>query len=421
MTIYNRNGLLYANIVLNNKRKRLSLGLLDTKENRLIALEMLESGNILKPKYKRLKTLKQEVLKEQLQASSTTIKGAKTPLNSPKKGALKSKNKKVLTIIEEPIKMRQQNDKRDKTLQNETLSETDKKITIEELIKERLSYSIGLKESTLKTQQTNFKNAFKLTGIKDLSKFYVSNITKEHIKSFYQNALNKHSRLVINILKSRLKELLEFAKKEGYITQSPFFALKIRNAIEPKEIKPFSLEEIKQILNACNNFRLKTYLTTAFFTGARVGELLALTWKDIDFERNKININKNLSYKGTLSSPKTKSSIREIDMLEVVKKALLEYKESLKEERIFVFISKPQRTNEFNKAFKELLIALNLEKRVLYNTRHTFASLMLSQGEESLWVSQTLGHKNLDITFKTYAKFIPNQNKERATFLKGVF
>lgn len=80
----------------------------------------------------------------------------------------------------------------------------------------------------------------------------------------------------------------------------------------------------------------------------------------------------------------------------------------------------PKRTTIFQRAFRVLLKALNLKDRKLYTTRHTFASLMLSQGEEAMWVSKTLGHKDLNTTYKTYSHYILKQEKERAKFLKGI-
>ena len=70
--------------------------------------------------------------------------------------------------------------------------------------------------------------------------------------------------------------------------------------------------------------------------------------------------------------------------------------------------------------FYALLDSLGLKRRVLYNTRHSFASIMLSQGEEPLWVAAMLGHKNLNITYSHYAKFIPQKSRARAVFLNGV-
>ncbi|GAA7370945.1 hypothetical protein HpCK88_11150 [Helicobacter pylori] len=85
-----------------------------------------------------------------------------------------------------------------------------------------------------------------------------------------------------------------------------------------------------------------------------------------------------------------------------------------------IFLSIPKRTQEFQQAFKKLLKALNLKERKLYTTRHTFASLMLSQGEEAMWVSKTLGHKDLNTTYSAYSHYIPKQDKERAKFIKEI-
>ncbi|MBT5934992.1 MAG: hypothetical protein HOG88_06575 [Sulfurimonas sp.] len=68
--------------------------------------------------------------------------------------------------------------------------------------------------------------------------------------------------------------------------------------------------------------------------------------------------------------------------------------------------------------WKNLLIRTGYDHRVLYQTRHTFASIMLQKGEELAWVSKVmLGHSELATTLKFYAKFIPDENKKRAVFL----
>ncbi len=123
---------------------------------------------------------------------------------------------------------------------------------------------------------------------------------------------------------------------------------------------------------------------------------------------------------GQITSPKNKPSVREIDLLEPVEKILKELKASEPENKKFVFIDMPKRSNTFQRAFRSLLKALNLKDRKLYTTRHTFSSLMLSMGEEAMWVSKTLGHKDLNTTYKTYSHYIPKQDKERAKFLKGI-
>lgn len=65
----------------------------------------------------------------------------------------------------------------------------------------------------------------------------------------------------------------------------------------------------------------------------------------------------------------------------------------------------------------KILKKLGLENRTLYQIRHTFASLMISSGEDILWVSSMLGHKNANITLQVYAKYVKSEKKKRGSFL----
>ena len=173
---------------------------------------------------------------------------------------------------------------------------------------------------------------------------------------------------------------------------------------------------------------LLTYLYIAFLTGARTGEILALNWGDIDFENEKIAITKSLNDMGELTTPKTKSSVRHIDMLPPLKEYLLKLNSSLAQENPSLHTEEQTsqspiitaKRKDLRADFYALLDSLGLKRRVLYNTRHSFASIMLSQGEEPLWVAAMLGHKNLNITYSHYAKFIPQKSRARAVFLNGV-
>ncbi len=217
-----------------------------------------------------------------------------------------------------------------------------------------------------------------------------------------------------------LKSFLAFCESERLINQNPYFTITLKNALAAKEIEPFNLEEVKSLIENAPNLRLKAFLVVAFFTGARTGEQLALMWEDIDFNEKTITINKSLNELGQITSPKNQPSIREIVLLEPVEKILKELKASEPANKKFVFIDMPKRSSVFQRHFKSLLKALNLKERKLYTTRHTFASLMLSQGEEAMWVSKTLGHKDLNTTYSTYSHYIPKQGKERAKFIKGI-
>ncbi|GAA9418222.1 tyrosine-type recombinase/integrase [Helicobacter pylori] len=323
--------------------------------------------------------------------------------------------KEILAFINRLEAIKNTN-KRIKNAQKQTLR-IQSKITILQALERFLSLKIGLKQTSLNSLENVFNSVFRVMDLKESDR--LKKITKEKIAKYHESALKHYRKNTIHNLNANLKSFLEFCETEGFIEKSPYFAITLKNAKEAKVIDPFSLEEVKTLLENAPSLRLKAFLMVAFFTGMRTGEQLALTWEDIDFNEKTITINKSLNELGQITSPKNKPSVREVDLLEPVGKILKELKESEPNKK-FVFISIPKRSTMFQRAFRSLLRALNLKERKLYTTRHTFASLMLSQGEEAMWVSKTLGHKDLNTTYKTYSHYISKQDRERAKFLKGI-
>ncbi len=366
-TIYLRGKTFYLNYTKNSKRRRMSLNKIVKRMNLsndqvLEYLENLSLGQILK-------MLKQD--------STPDKKQKKKSLPLPKKT---------------------------------------KGITIEQAKESFLRKKIGLKETSLSFMRSRFSTILKLLNVKE--SYRVNKITKESITNYHNNAFEKYQKNTLINLNALLKSFLEFCEQESFIDKSPYFKITLKNAKQGLKDDPFSLDEIKTILHHTPNLRLKAFLITAFFTGLRTGEQLALLWSDIDFENKKINIDKSLNPSGVFTSPKNKTSIRQVDLLEPVERILKELKESEPKNKKMVFISIPKRTQEFQKAFKALLKALKLKEKKLYTTRHTFASLMISMGEDPLWISKNMGHNDVNTTYSNYARYIPQPNKERAAFLK---
>ncbi|WP_024949143.1 site-specific integrase [Helicobacter pylori] len=366
-TIYLRGNTPYLNYAKNSKRYRVSLNKL-TKSLNLEndkALEYLESlslGKILK-----------------------MLKGALKPNGEPKQASQRAHKKT-------------------------------KNITIAQAKESFFNQKIGLKKTSLSFMRSRFSTISKLLNVKESYK--VSKITKERVTNYHNNAFKKYQKNTLINFNTLLKSFLEFCEQEGYIEKSPYFKITLKNAKHGSKDDPFSLDEIQAILKSAPTLRLKAFLTMAFFTGLRTGEQLALLWSDIDFKNKKINIDKSLSLLGVITTPKNKQSIRQVDLLEPVEKVLKELKASEPANKKMIFLSIPKRTQEFQQAFKKLLKALNLKERKLYTTRHTFASLMISMGEDPLWVSKNMGHNDLNTTYSNYARYIPQPQKERAVFLK---
>ena len=249
--------------------------------------------------------------------------------------------------------------------------------------------------------------------------FYLADFERYHSVEFVKFCKNKGLKdSSISGYCSFFKMIFRYAVSNDIISKNPFFIPRFKqhlDELEDEKFPPFSLDEIlKLIKNADDELRL--FLVVAFFTGARTGEILALTFGDLDFENRQIRINKTLSDVGIVDSPKTKSSNRTIDMLQIVYNELIKLDSGDKSQRIFRLSRSMMRLK-----FNDLQVKLGYNIRRLYDTRHSFASVMLSRGEEPMWVGcKMMGHKDLNETYRSYAKYLPKEVKQRAVFLNDI-
>ncbi|MDL0107843.1 site-specific integrase [Campylobacter felis] len=249
----------------------------------------------------------------------------------------------------------------------------------------------------------------------------ITDIDKEEIEKFFNFLDEKNISICTKKHYAKtLNRVLCYALENELIEKNPFKMRKWRD--DTKEIQAFSHQEIQTLLTQSTG-EIGIYLKIALLCGARTGEILALQWKHIDFKNKKIIIEQSINSFG-LGSPKTANSRRIIDLL----KPLFEFLKQVKEQRkpseedfIFKGVLKPYIKN-FHKSYLRvqyiaLLSRFNIAYRPIYNTRHSFASFMLSKGENLMWVSWMMGHKNTSITLSFYSKYLPSGT--HAEFLKS--
>ena len=125
---------------------------------------------------------------------------------------------------------------------------------------------------------------------------------------------------------------------------------------------------------------------------------------------------------GVEKAPKTKSSKRTIDILDSLKPYLQSQYAITGNKNSYVFLNqKGEGYHDIRRirdsAWRKTIEKCSLEYRTIYQTRHSFATMMLSNNEDILWVSHTLGHKNSSITLEVYARYIKSKEKKRGSFL----
>jgi len=179
------------------------------------------------------------------------------------------------------------------------------------------------------------------------------------------------------------------------------------------DVQPFTMQEVQDILRTVRaDFR--NYYIVRFFTGTRTSEVDGLKWQYVDFERRTISIKETIvnDYEET---PKTGESERDIQMSQMVFDALLA-QHKVTGQGVYVFATSAgtpiSHRNISKRVWYPLLRLLGLKKRVPYQTRHTYATLMLASGEAPEWIARQMGHTTTEMLFRVYSRFIPNLTRQ---------
>jgi integrase len=225
----------------------------------------------------------------------------------------------------------------------------------------------------------------------------------------------------INNILVPMRSVFTMAFKEGIIKDNVMKRVDNLRVDDPT-INPFTLDETLQVIE-CVHPHYKHCLTMLFYTGLRFGELAALKWQNVDLDRKTARICETLVY-GVEGRPKTKKSNRYIDLLPPVTAALKSQKKMTngKSGHVFLDISGKELTPDHvrNVIWKPALKKAGITYRPLMQTRHTFATLMLSEGENIGWVQNMLGHGSLQMIFTKYYAWIPKKTRnDGSAFMKA--
>lgn len=211
---------------------------------------------------------------------------------------------------------------------------------------------------------------------------------------------------IVNVLKSSLAEAkdLEVTSKDysGKI-KLPMSTEKPVTAFERHEQEKLE----KYCLQAKNNY---IGIVICLYTGIRLGELLALTWDDIDFSTGLMSINKTayrIKQNGVpqivVDQPKTKNSKRIIPL----PKQLIEILKKIKKNSKSIYVLSTRSggmvgTRAYQKTFERILNKLEIPYKNFHSLRHTFATRAIEMGMDVKTLSEILGHKNPVVTLTRY-------------------
>jgi len=210
-----------------------------------------------------------------------------------------------------------------------------------------------------------------------------------------------------------IRMIFRYALEDEIINRNPVDAIRLPARVKP-DIKPFTVEEVGLMLKGSEDW-YRNYLAVAFYTGMRIGEILALKWSDIDMNKRKIHVRRSIS-QGSETTPKTIGSVRQIPIFDTLWTYLQDQYRHTGLSNSYLFVSK-MTGSAFNDAtslrdarWVPMLKRLGIPYRQQKNTRHTFAVQMLNSGTMKITdISRLMGHNSTQMLLTRYAKFIKSE------------
>ena len=236
---------------------------------------------------------------------------------------------------------------------------------------------------------------------------FITGLTENGNKRTGKGLSPNFVKTILSIVQNSLKT----AHLVGYLPE--YSANKIKRP-KPKEkqVECFSAWEQKKIEEAALSAKKDKYrgIILCLYTGLRIGELLALTWNDIDFDKNILSVtetchdgNENGKHVRIIDTPKTENSRRQIPLSKTLVKMLKDMRKKSKCEFVITDGEKPVFIRSYQRTFELFLKKLKLPHKGFHSLRHTFATRALECGMDVKSLSEILGHKNAVITLNRYA------------------
>lgn len=252
-----------------------------------------------------------------------------------------------------------------------------------------------------------------------------------------------------------LNQMYEYALSKKYCRENPttYVIVPVDNKEKQAadfDIKTFTFEELDKYIKFATEvysngkpiYRYGWGLVFLVFSGLRVGEALALNWKDIDIEKGIIYIRKSLSDNvkdlrnpknpngriTVVGTPKTKSSIRNVVLNQSAIEALNNLKEITNPDNIInrpVFSNKdgkPVKYGNLRRAHENIMAKVGIEdkKGSIHILRHAYATFLHENNVNDYAIADELGHSSVDITRKYYIHPIKEKSNPNVEQIRGI-
>ena len=228
-----------------------------------------------------------------------------------------------------------------------------------------------------------------------------------------------YSPVYLKTLHNQLSAVFNYAVKFYGLPSNPAAKAGNMGKAKNREMLFWTQEEYKQFAEVMMDKPVSFYaFEMLYWCGIRLGELLALTPEDFDFQNRKLRINKSyqrIKGQDVITEPKTKKSNRTIEMPDFLCEEMQDYLRMLydqkSDERIFT-ISKSYLHHEMDRGVKET----GLKRIRIHDLRHSHVSLLIELGFSAVAIADRVGHESIEITYR-YAHLFPSKQAEMANKL----
>lgn len=275
-----------------------------------------------------------------------------------------------------------------------------------------------LRENTMK----NKKYIIELKIIPYFGNKRVSDIKATDIRKWQNELIKKgYSQTYLKTVNNQLCAIFNYAVKYYDLSSNPCAKAGSIGKSKAEEMNFWTKDEFEQFID-CVMDKRESYLAfmILYWTGMRIGELLALSPSDVDLEEYTISITKSyqrLEKRDVITEPKTPKSKRIIHIPEFLAADIQDYMMSFyglrENDRLFPF------TKHFFEHEMRRGVKLSGVKKIrLHDLRHSHASLLIEMGFSPLEIAERLGHEKIETTLNTYSHLYPNKQKKLASRLE---
>lgn len=303
----------------------------------------------------------------------------------------------------------------------------------------------SLRKYTIKAYASMLKNHI----YDDFGDKAIDRITSDDVHKWLLVKLAKFSSKTVKDLKIPFSQTFEKAVRQQLIPNNPFASIpsnifknkniaagkKTKEEIENEaKIDPFNEEEIKHILNAADG-KLKNWIAISFFCALRPSELLFLEWEDVHLDKRYLIVQGAITGQQTKEEELLTKTVSSKRMVYLSDEAIKYFKQQFHltgARKGKVFLNKDNKPYKSAQSIRDCLwrklfdlakkqtykYKLGVRYRSMYNLRHSWASINLSQSRLPLvFISKQMGHRDPSITLKAYSTFVSSSEDEVFTML----